>query len=677
MNAPRLRGALSMFVAAAIAACGSDTTEPGGGGNTPTAIAAATGNGQVGLVGSVLPTPLAVRVTANGSAVRGATVAFAVTAGAASVSPASATTDTGGVARTNVTLGATPGNVTITATVSGTSLTASLVATVAASQTTQACNSSAPTVPAIGNVQPGVTGTGVCLGGGASGAEYALIAFYGNTDSSTIQSFSVTGRGATGVTSASTLIPTDAGAANPLFSRSSTTSLRAELDAQRRGTAIRELTPLMSTARAESRRGALRSVIPSNPAIGSFVTLNANGIQACSQPKNRVSRIAAVSNTAIVVADNENPAGGFTDAEYLSFARMFDTLISPLATSTFGTHGDVDGNGKVVLFFTKEVNALTPKSGAGGTVGAFFFERDLFPLQASNGLQACAGSNFAEMAYLLVPDPEGVYSIKHTKQDVLEITPATLVHEYQHLINASRRLYTNNASVFEDVWLNEGLSHIGEELLYYRVAGLAPRQNVGFNQIGASQASVDFFNHYQGDNNGRFEMFLSKPNLTSVYGSGDALETRGAVWHLLRYLADHRGSSDGDTWTQLVNTASSGQANLARVFGQNYMTQIRDWATSVFTDDFTGVTDARFLEQSWNMRSIFPRLVNSSGQPLGRYPLATIPVSETSPANVTLFAGGAAYLRFAVAANGQASIDWSANGLPVSGLMQFTLVRTK
>jgi hypothetical protein len=675
MNAPRLRGALVMSAAVALAACGGSTSEPGG--ITPSAVAVVSGNGQVGLVGSVLAVPLAVKVTANGSSVRGASVSFAVTAGAASVSPATATTDTAGVAKTQLTLGSSPGNVTVTATVAGTSLAASFVETVAASQTTQACTSSAATTPTVGSVQPGLSGTGICLGGGATGAEYALVAFYGNTDSSAVQSFTVTGKGATGVTSSSNLVPTGAGAASPLFSRSVSNNLRAELDVQRRITAQRELTPLMPDARAQMKRSALRSMIPSNPTLGSLVTLNANGVQSCSAPKNRTSRIAAVSQTAIVVADTGNPAGGFTDAEYLSFARMFDTLISPLATSTFGTHGDVDGNGKVVLFFTKEVNALTPKSGAGGTVGAFFFERDLFPLSTTNGLTGCAGSNFAEMAYLLVPDPQGVFSIAHTKQDVLEITPATLIHEYQHLINASRRLYTNNASDFEDVWLNEGLSHIGEELLYYRVAGLAPRQNIGFQQIGASQASVNFFNEYQGDNNGRFELFLSKPNLTSVYGSGDALETRGAIWHLLRYLADHRGSSDADTWTQLVNTTATGQQNLSRVFGANYMTQIRDWATTVFTDDFTGITDQRFLESSWNMRSIFPRLVNSAGQPLNRYPLAVVPVSDATPANVSLFAGGAAYMRFSVPASGQASIDWTANGLPVSGLMQFTLVRTK
>ena len=64
------------------------------------------------------------------------------------------------------------------------------------------------------------------------------------------------------------------------------------------------------------------------------------------------------------------------------------------------------------------------------------------------------------------------------------------------------------------------------------------------------------------------------------------------------------------------------------------------------------------------MRDIFPQLVDSNGTPLGKYPLAVVPLSDASPANLSVFAGGAAYLRFSVPANGQASIDWSAGALP-------------
>src|SRR5262249_36277848 len=125
------------------------------------------------------------------------------------------------------------------------------------------------------------------------------------------------------------------------------------------------------------------------------------------------------------------------------------------------------------------------------------------------------------------------------------------------------------------------------------------------------------------------------------------------------------------------NSNDTGQVNLAGVFGTNYLTQIRDWATAVFSDDVSGVTDARFLEPSWNMRSIFPGLSNGSGGALNKYPLAVVPIADSQPAGLLINAGGVAYLRFTVAAGGQASIDWSAAGLPVSPFFQFTLVRTR
>jgi hypothetical protein len=383
-----------------------------------------------------------------------------------------------------------------------------------------------------------------------------------------------------------------------------------------------------------------------------------------------------VSNTAIVAADTANPANGFTDAEYASFATVFDTLVGPLDIQAFGQPTDIDKNGKIIIFFTKEVNKLTPR-GSPGFVGGFFYERDLFPTTDTPEFEGCAGSNVAEMYYSLVPDPAGTFSDIRKKTDVLNVTPATLAHEFQHLINAGRRLYVNDANDFEEVWLNEGLSHIAEELLYYRVAHLAPRQNIGITEIKKDAASVNAFNNYQGDNFGRFEIFLGKPSQTSVYADNDSLETRGATWHLLRYLADHRGSSDADTWSQLVNTTLIGKENLSHVFGSTYMTQIRDWATTVFSDDVAGVTDTRFLEPSWNMRNIFPALVNSSGQALNKYPLAVVPLGDATPANVSVQAGGAAFIRFFVPAGSQASIDWSAGGLPVTPLMQFTVVRSK
>lgn len=678
MLAARVRVAFSLLAGVVIAACNGGSEPTGTGSNTPTTIGIVSGNAQVGLVGQPLSTPLVVKVTSTSGVVKGATVTFAVTSGSATVSPATTTSDNLGQAKTQVTFGSTPGAVSISASISGTSLVTVFSLTSGASNVTTACSTSSPQTPAAGNVLPGMSGTGICLSGGTSGAEYAIVAFNSNPDTLTGTSLplTMTARGANPVTLANLAPALDVTAGNPL-SVGRPTDLQSQFDMRLREMARRELAPMVPAAQARMRQMASFSSIPSNPTVGTLYSLNANGDQPCANPKLRTARVAAVSNTAIIVADTANPPGGFTDAEYQSFATMFDTLINPLDVSNFGQPSDIDKNGKILIFFTKEVNLLTPR-GSAGVIGGFFFERDLFPLSPNNTFDGCAGSNLAEMFYLLVPDPNRVYGDARSKQKVLDITPGTLAHEYQHLINAGRRMFVNLPfNDFEETWLNEGLSHMAEELLYYRVSGNAPRQNLGAAKLGQSQTTADIFNHYQGDNSGRFEIFLGKPSKTSVYGNNDSLETRGATWYLLRYLADHRGTSDGDTWQQLVNTSLTGQGNLAHVFGATYMTQIRDWATTVFSDDVAGVTDTRFLEPSWNMRDIFPRLVDSNGTPLGKYPLSVIPLSDGAPSTQSVFSGGAAYFRFSVPANGQASLDWSNGQLPVSPFLQLTLVRTK
>lgn len=671
---------LTTMVAIVATACGGGTSEPKGNA-AASKITIVSGNGQVGFVGQTLSTPLTVKVTSSsGTPVAGATVTFTVSSGAASVTPGTTTTDATGVARTNVTLGSSVGTVQINATVNGTTLVAAFVVTVGTPNTTLACASSSPQTPAAGSVLAGVAGTGICLGGGATGGDYALIPFYANPDNTATTTVQVQSQNAVALTAADVapafnVLSTGAAA---LRQQIAVNPAQEQFDARLRKIAREQLTPLIPSAQARLRQGLRPSfnAIPQGALqLNQIVTLNANANSACTNPINVGARVAAISNTAYILADTANPAGGFTDAEYASFGTTFDTLVSPVDLQNFGQPTDIDKNGKVIILFTKEVNKLTDR-GAAGVVGGLFFERDLFPTQDNSalGLQGCATSNVGEMFYVLVPDPNGVFSDKRSKTDVLNLTPGTLAHEYQHLINAARRLYINIANDFEITWLNEGLSHIAEELLYFRVAGLAPRQNIG---VATLRLNADAFNNYQGSNFGRFEEFIGKPPQTSAYANNDDLNSRGAIWYLLRYLADHRGSSDGDTWQQLVNSKVTGLDNLTNVFGPNVMTQIRDWATAVFSDDVPGVTDARFLEQSWNMRDIWPNLRSSSGTALGKYPLAVIPLADAAPASVQIVAGGEAYIRFSVPPGTSASIDWTSNGLPVSPLVQFTVVRTR
>jgi len=671
----KMRGLVWLPILLFIAACGGGDTGPKG--PAVSAVDIISGNNQTGFVGLTLTTPLIVKVTgSDGKAVAGVTVSFRVTSGSATVSPASAVTDVSGQARTQLTFGSTPGNVQITASVDGTNLTATFLEVAGTTSVTLACQSGSATLPAVLQVTAGLTGTGICLGGGTAGADYALIPFHTSTTPGATAAVAITGRGVTPLTSTSLapsfdLQPSPASA----LTVPAAGDLQAAFDAKLRLSARRTLTPMIPAARAWAQRrgGALFDPIPATITVGQLLRLNANAADPCGSPRYRTGRVAAITSTAIVVADTGNPQPTFTDAQYQSIGVTFDTLINPMDTQAFGQPTDIDKNGHILIFFTRAVNELTPPGAPGGFVGGFFYERDLFPIASTPTLDACPSSNVGEMFYMLAPDQAGV--VNGNKQDtarVRQLTIGTIAHEYQHLINAARRLYINDADDFEEVWLNEGLSHIAEELLFYRVSGFSPRQNLTSSRIRASQETVNAFNNYENPNFGRFEEFLKKASTTSPYADNDSLQTRGATWAMLRDLADHRGSSDGDTWLQLDNSKTTGIANMKNVFGTDVVTQIRDWATSVFTDDVVAATDTRFQQPSWNFRSVFTQAFNIP------YPLQILPLADGVPTTVNLLGGGMAYLRFTVPAAGQGSVDWTASGgAPVSPLVQWTLVRTR
>ncbi len=99
----------------AMGAC-SDSGGPSG----PSAVAVVSGGGQSAHVNAALAQPLVVRVTGSGGAAfPGATVAWTVTSGSATLAPTSSASDADGRATTVVTLGSTPGVVVVSASTSG------------------------------------------------------------------------------------------------------------------------------------------------------------------------------------------------------------------------------------------------------------------------------------------------------------------------------------------------------------------------------------------------------------------------------------------------------------------------------------------------------------------------------------------------------------------------------
>ncbi len=281
---------------------------------------------------------------------------------------------------------------------------------------------------------------------------------------------------------------------------------------------------------------------------------NVSTRNGCTNISLRTGEIKAETAHLTIIADVSNPAGGFTQADYDAIGATFESLVWPVLTGNFGAPADIDGGGRVVAFFTSAVNALTP-DGSTSFVGGFFFARDLLP-KIKDGVITdfdCPGSNVAEMFYLLAPDPTGTLGLAHSTDFVRNIAVGVIGHEMQHLINASRRLYiSTTAKDFEEVWMEEGLSHIAEELLFYEASNSVPRSNLMLGDLQG--ATADAATMYARANLQRFSLYLKDPSNNSPYADNDRLATRGATWSMLRYLAD-RGSA-----TTITGQACSSQA---------------------------------------------------------------------------------------------------------------------
>ncbi|MBA2670258.1 MAG: hypothetical protein H0U67_07815 [Gemmatimonadetes bacterium] len=427
---------------------------------------------------------------------------------------------------------------------------------------------------------------------------------------------------------------------------------------------------LSSRTRPDRQPSFSVSTMNATPTVGSVLRLNAS-TEACTNAKWRGARVEAVSSRAIVVADTLNPANGFTTADYQAFAAEFDSRVWPVVTTNFGTPSDQDANGRVIIFFTVAVNELTTP-GSGSFVGGFYHPRDLFP---TTGSGSCATSNFAEILYQLVPDPARATANSEpflNTDAVRRRSVAVIGHELQHLVNASIRILQLNAPV-ETVWLNEGLSHIAEELIFYHESGFGPEQNIDIDALRSSQVRLDAVNRHQISNLGRFISFLQNPHDFN-FADGNDLPTRGGAWAFLRYAADRRATpaEQQQIWFNLVNTTNVGIQNVSQVFGITSFDWFQDWTVAVLLDD-TGIpTEDRFRQPSWNFRSVIPALASGNV-----WPLQTRTLTDGQPLDFTLRAGGTGYVRLAVAAGSTGGVRVTANRIAPPETLRLSIVRTR
>lgn len=564
------------------------------------------------------------------------------------------------------------GSSTYVVATSGTKSDSALITVLAAGQSI-CTNAATPVTLSLGQVVTDVSGAGFCVRATSDAAEYAVVPFFNASVQSATTRVEVLGQGvaplpltAAAVFDRSPVLPVEPGIV-PDYARESRMRAQERVEGAARLAGARS----WMSARRSVVGGAAQVTVP---AIGEILKLNTNAFDFCDNPDVRVGRVVAITDKAVVVADTANPTGGFTTDEYRSLGVTFDTLIDPIDRKMFGDPSDIDSNGRVIVFFTRAVNELTAAN-SGSVYLGYYYQRDLFPKTGSAG--TCTGSNVGEIVYLLVPDPTGVVNgNKRDKSSVISYSLGTIAHEYQHLINASRRMYVNKfGTVFEEKWLDEGLAHVAEDVNFWASSGRTRASNLDvalFNDPKTATAYSAFMNF----NRARYAQYLGRTETQSPVGfdgADDDLYTRGAIWSFLRYTADRLGpAAENAFWFKLVNNNATGLANLQSAMGMAPGPWLRDWAISVFMDDNAPGTDARFQQPSFNFRSIITN--GGTGLP---FPLVTRQLTNNFASSLTLAAYGVSFMRFSVANGQEALLTATSSGQPLPPTVQLAVVRVR
>lgn len=270
---------------------------------------------------------------------------------------------------------------------------------------------------------------------------------------------------------------------------------RAQLERRARDLAmLRELGPVIppafDAAAAARRRDA---------AVGDTLPFHFSPIGGCTEFDTIRAVVRLVSDDLVWLDDVDNPYV-FTETALNTLDAFYSEHVKGVHADYFGELSDVDGNGRVQILMTKEVNKK-------GTLG-FVALRDLYRQSR------CPASNEAEVYYALVPDPEGSLGSVVSGDDAFREQYELLAHEIVHLIQ-------NNYQVFGEaggdvvLWEDEGSATLAEQLVGYRFFGHGSGQDLGWEEWPEREDEL----FYDGWLNDMAYFFGYRPDDTKVPGA--------------------------------------------------------------------------------------------------------------------------------------------------------------
>lgn len=348
------------------------------------------------------------------------------------------------------------------------------------------------------------------------------------------------------------------------------------------------------------------------------LTLFAGSEPTCPSRGQVRAVVRRVGNHTVWLDDIDNPAGGFTDAELAGLDAFYGDNVQEVHGEYFGSLSDVDGNGRVMILMTKEVNRQDKDD---FVLGGLVWFGDLYPSAA------CASSNQAEIFHGRAPDPDGVFGQAWTKERTLNYYPSLLTHEIAHLVQA-------NAAVFGragfTTWELEGGATLSEQLVAYRLFGHGSGRNLGYT---AFRQGLDWYRGWVGglarffgwdsDDSSGLSRVQGAPEECSWMGrpeegnDGPCRNAFRAVYDVpslvLRYAMDRWGGGfaggEQALMRHLTSSPKAGLASLADVSDWRIERILTDFYLTLWLDLNDRVTSGM---ATWDLHDIWSRLPASA-----------------------------------------------------------------
>jgi hypothetical protein len=358
--------------------------------------------------------------------------------------------------------------------------------------------------------------------------------------------------------------------------------------------------------------GAGSAIVDSLKNVGDTVMVRIS-TGGCANYADLKTVVRAKGQKGLFLHDAASPSGSFDTTHFRQLSQNFDAQYYPNDAAYFGAPPDADGNGRVVMVFTPQVNQ---RNALGLTVACDLFPRSSHP-----------ASNEGEFFYLAVPDPSDSFFVA----DAMPLMPSALTHELVHVIQFTGRQASGGP--FPSTWIAEGQAVLGEEVMGHAVENRQPGNNYGLRiAINLDDtSSTDWYSQgivvglglYFGwdpvTSPGNFDKRVAEAPHECSWLEGKpanpgpcvgGLDAYGASWALLRWLSDrfYTPSTESGFHKAIISGTQNGYGLIQSLVGVPMDSLLAQFAAMLYVDDrddMAGPAAAVLRMSSWDLYNIF------------------------------------------------------------------------